>query len=180
MSSAAQKKILGIVKDMITEHGLEPVTKPQWANTGTIHLERPGAFGALAKVTYSFQDSNFSLAIYRCTGGRDVGVPSQPPRQGYFDHYLQYSDTLGFSTFQRHLRETMEAVAPKPKPKRAPRKKPTPKAENTRVMEHRWKGNVLEVWLPPVDHPEGELVLSLDGTLIPALEATLKLAAGSK
>ena len=124
MSSQAQKKILGIVRDMIAEHGLEAVTKPQWANTGDIHIEKPGEFGALAKVSYSFQDGNFTHTIYRCTGGRDVGVPSQPPRQGYFDHYLQYSDQAGFGVFQRHLRETMEAVAPKPK---APKAKPAPK-----------------------------------------------------
>ena len=34
-------------------------------------------------------------------------------------------------------------------------------------------GNVLEVWLAPIDHPEGELVLSIDESLIPALVASL-------
>lgn len=47
-------------------------------------------------------------------------------------------------------------------------KKPT-----KQIFEKRRKGNVLEVWLPPVDHPEGELVLAVHETLIPALVATL-------
>jgi hypothetical protein len=111
--SSAQKKILGIVRDQITAHGLEAVTKTQWANTGAILIEKPGAFGAIAKVTYIFQDDCFTLSIYRCTVGPDVGIPSQPPRQGYFDHYLAYSDVAGFEKFQKILQETLNGVAPK-------------------------------------------------------------------
>jgi hypothetical protein len=111
--SQAQKKILDIVRNQIATYGLEPVVKPQWANTGTILIEKPGEFGAVAKVTYSFQDDRFNLAIYRCTVGPDIGIPSQPPRQGYFDHYLSYSDQEGFAKFQRILQETMEAIATK-------------------------------------------------------------------
>ena len=126
--SAAQKKILQLVRDQITAHGLEPVSKPQWANTGAIHVEQPGKFGALAKVSYSFQDGNFTLSVYRCDSGRDVGVPSQPPRQGYFDHYLQYSDQAGFETFKRIFQQTLDAVAPKPKVKKASTRKKSAKA----------------------------------------------------
>ena len=111
--SSIQKKILGIVQAQIAEHGLEAIVKGQWANTGTILIEKPGAFGSVAKVSYNFQDDRFTLSIYRCAGERDVGVPSQPPRQGYFDHYLSYSDRAGFETFQRILKETLNAVAPK-------------------------------------------------------------------
>ena len=111
--SSAQTKILSLVRSMIADHGLEPVVKAQWANTGAILVEREGAFGAIAKVTYSFQDDRFTLSIYRCLGERDVGVPSQPPRQGYFDHYLSYSDRAGFEAFKRILQETLNAVAPK-------------------------------------------------------------------
>jgi hypothetical protein len=66
-------------------------------------------------VTYNFQDDRFTLSIYRCVGERDVGVPSQPPRQGYFDHYLSYSDQAGFETFKRILQQTLDAAAPKKK-----------------------------------------------------------------
>ena len=111
--SSAQTKILSLVRNMIADHGLEPVVKAQWANTGAILVEREGAFGAIAKVTYSFQDDRFTLSIYRCLGERDVGVPSQPPRQGYFDHYLSYSDQAGFETFKRILQQTLDGVAPK-------------------------------------------------------------------
>ena len=79
-------------------------------------------FGTLAKVTYSFQDDRFTLSIYRCLGERDVGVPSQPPRQGYFDHYLSYSDQAGFETFKRILQQTLDEVAPK---------KPAPESAKT-------------------------------------------------
>lgn len=113
--SSIQKKILGIVQAQIAEHGLEAIVKGQWANTGTVLVEKPGAFGSVAKVSYNFQDDRFTLAVYRCVGERDVGVPSQPPRQGYFDHYLSYSDRAGFETFQRILKETLDAVAPKTK-----------------------------------------------------------------
>lgn len=120
--SQAQKKILGIVRDQITAHGLEAVTKTQWANTGAVLVGKPGAFGAIAKVTYNFQDDRFTLSIYRCVGERDVGVPSQPPRQGYFDHYLSYSDQAGFETFKRILQQTLDEVAPK---------KPAPESAKT-------------------------------------------------
>jgi hypothetical protein len=111
--SSAQTKILSLVRNMIADHGLEPVVKAQWANTGAILVEREGAFGAIAKVTYSFQDDRFTLSIYRCVGERDIGVPSQPPRQGYFDHYLSYSDRAGFETFKRIFQQTLDGVAPK-------------------------------------------------------------------
>ena len=111
--SSAQTKILSLVRNMIVDHGLEPVVKAQWANTGAILVEREGAFGAIAKVTYSFQDDRFTLSIYRCVGERDIGVPSQPPRQGYFDHYLSYSDQAGFEAFKRILQQTLDGVAPK-------------------------------------------------------------------
>ena len=111
--SSAQTKILSLVRNMIADHGLEPVVKAQWANTGAILVERESAFGAIAKVTYSFQDDRFTLSIYRCVGERDIGVPSQPPRQGYFDHYLSYSDQAGFETFKRILQQTLDGVAPK-------------------------------------------------------------------
>jgi hypothetical protein len=124
--SQAQKKILGIITDMITEHGLEPVKKSNWANTGTISLEKAGDFGRLAAVSYDFQQDRFTLSIYKIDNGQPVGVPSQPPRQGYFDHYLPYSDVAGFATFQRHLTEVMNAIAPKPKVKKP--KKVTPVA----------------------------------------------------
>ena len=120
--SSAQTKILSLVRNMIADHGLEPVVKAQWANTGAVLVERSGAFGAIAKVTYSFQDDRFTLSIYRCVGERDVGVPSQPPRQGYFDHYLSYSDQAGFETFKRILQQTLDEVAPK---------KPAPESAKT-------------------------------------------------
>ena len=80
--SSIQKKILGIVQAQIAEHGLEAIVKGQWANTGTVLIEKPGAFGSVAKVSYNFQDDRFTLSIYRCLGERDVGVPSQPPPGG--------------------------------------------------------------------------------------------------
>ena len=109
--SQAQKKILGIVRDQIKRAGLETVDKPQWANTGAIHIEVPGAFGSKAKVVYSFQDSTFTLSIYLTKDGREVGVPSQPPRQGYFDFYMKYSEESLFAQFQRTLQETLDKVA---------------------------------------------------------------------
>lgn len=47
-------------------------------------------------------------------------------------------------------------------------------ARNTRVFETRLRNGVLEVWLPPVDHPEGEMVLAIAPSYLPALIATLK------
>jgi hypothetical protein len=37
-------------------------------------------------------------------------------------------------------------------------------------------GSVVEVWLPPVDHPEGELICAVHESLLPALVAALKAA----
>ena len=119
--SQAQKKILGIVKDMIAEYNLQAVVRPQWANTGVIGIEAEGAFGELASVSYSFQDGNFTLSIYRTVDGRSVGVPSQPPRQGYYDHYLSYTDTIGFERFRAIFRTTLEQIQPK-KPRQSRRK----------------------------------------------------------
>ena len=47
-------------------------------------------------------------------------------------------------------------------------------AENTRVFETVRKGHLIEVWLPPVDHPEGELILRLNESYLPELIATLR------
>lgn len=111
MASQSQVKILGIVKSEITELGFQTVTRQQWANTGVIAVEIPGKFGEHAKVAYDFQGDRFTLTIYKCVDGRDVGVPSQPPRQGYYDHYLRYSDSQGFETFKKHLRQTLGEIA---------------------------------------------------------------------
>lgn len=45
---------------------------------------------------------------------------------------------------------------------------------NTRVFETKARNGVLEVWMPPVDHPEGEMVLSIATSYLPALIATLR------
>lgn len=120
--SQAQKKILGIVKEMIEEYGLQAVSKPQYANTGTIGVEEAGKFGQHATVSYQFNDGNFTLTIYKTVNGKSVGVPSQPPRQGYFDHYLDYTDSIGFQRFQSIFRSTLEAAQP-------PRKRLTRRSE---------------------------------------------------
>jgi hypothetical protein len=108
--SAVQKKILGIVVAKITERGFEAPTKPHWSNIGDIHISLAGKFGTLARVRYDFQDSTFILTIYKTVNGKPVGVPSQPPRQGYFDHYLKYEDERGFSRFLQHLGETLDQI----------------------------------------------------------------------
>ena len=33
---------------------------------------------------------------------------------------------------------------------------------------------IIDVWIPPVNHPEGELVLSISKSYVPALIATLR------
>lgn len=38
----------------------------------------------------------------------------------------------------------------------------------------RKKGSLIEVWMPPMDDPEGELVLCLDESLLPDMIAVLK------
>lgn len=134
--SQAQKKILGIVKDMIAEYDLQPIVRPQWANTGTIGIEAEGTFGELARVSYSFQDGNFTLSIYRTVDGKSVGVPSQPPRQGYYDHYLSYTDTIGFERFRSIFRGTLELI--RPRKKRANKSKPAatvPKVDTKKLDE---------------------------------------------
>jgi hypothetical protein len=110
--SALQKKILGIIMDKITEHGFEAINKAQWANTGDVHVTLPGKFGTLAKVDYDFQDSNLSLAIYKTVDGRAVGVPSQPGRPDYFNHYMKYEEENDFEVFMRHLGETLDQIGP--------------------------------------------------------------------
>ena len=135
--SQAQNKILSIVKEMIVVYDLQAVVRPQWANTGVVGIEAEGAFGELAKVIYSFQDGNFTLSIYRTVDGKSVGVPSQPPRQGYYDHYLSYTDTIGFERFRSVFRLTLEAI----RPKKQRRKRgtvadaPVPKADTSRLDE---------------------------------------------
>ena len=99
----SQKKILGIISRQITDAGFEAIYKSHWANAGAIYVEHAGQFGTKVKVTYNFQNNYFTLAIWRCAGDRDTGVPSQPGRAGYFDHYLKYSDVAGFTHFQLQL-----------------------------------------------------------------------------
>jgi hypothetical protein len=108
--SALQKKILGIIKAKIVERGFEALDKAQWANTGDIHIGLPGKFGTKAKVDYNFQDDKMSLSIYLTMDGKSIGVPSQPPRQGYFDHYMNYEAEKEFEVFMRHLDETLDKL----------------------------------------------------------------------
>src|SRR4051794_4028478 len=107
MMSALQKSILDIIRAKIAEYGFAVLDKPQWANTGAIHVTLPGKFGTKVKVVYGFDDSTLTLAIYQTTNDEAVGVPSQPPRQGYFDHYMTYENEKGFATFLKHLDETL-------------------------------------------------------------------------
>lgn len=63
------------------------------------------------------------------------------------------------------------------KRKKKPPRKPTPREDNTtRWLEHRWKDDILQVWIPPVDHPEGELILEVDKFWLDKLYAQLALA----
>lgn len=45
---------------------------------------------------------------------------------------------------------------------------------NTRVFEVVTEGECIKVWMPPVNHPEGDMVLQVHASLIPALIAALK------
>lgn len=54
------------------------------------------------------------------------------------------------------------------------------KTSNPRLFEKRVRGNLLEVWVPPVDSPEGELVLTIHTDLVPALIAILKHTSPNK
>jgi hypothetical protein len=36
------------------------------------------------------------------------------------------------------------------------------------------KDHVIEIWIPPVNHPEGELITSIDSAYIPSLISSLK------
>ena len=108
----SQKKILILIENMITETGLEVVRRSNWANTGTLSIEHPQTFGQLAAVHYDFQSSTFKLNISRTVNGREVGVPSQPPRQGYFDFYGSYSDTALWKSFSERLAGVLNELAP--------------------------------------------------------------------
>ena len=109
--SSAQKKILGLVRDQIKKTGLETVDKPNWANTGAVFIEVPGAFGSKGKVVYDFQSDYFTLSIYFTKEGRDYGVPSQPGRLGYYDFYMKYSEEARFAEFQRALGIALEKIS---------------------------------------------------------------------
>jgi len=45
---------------------------------------------------------------------------------------------------------------------------------NTRIFETHLRPGMLEVWLPPVNHPEGELMLAISPDYVAPLIATLK------
>ena len=108
--SSMQKKILGLISARITARGFEALNCPQWANTGLIHISSPGKFGTLGKVSYDFQDGNFSLSIYKTVDGKAVGVPSQPGRLDYFSHYMKYEAEKEFEVFMKHLDETLSEL----------------------------------------------------------------------
>ena len=108
----SQKKILALIEKMITDTGLEFEQRSNWANCGTLSIERPETFGQLASVHYNFQSDTFTLSIYRIVNGREVGVPSQPPRQGYFDFYGSYFDTGIWKSFSKRLAEVLGDLAP--------------------------------------------------------------------
>lgn len=45
---------------------------------------------------------------------------------------------------------------------------------NTRIFEIVEKNNIIEVWMPPVSHSEGELILTINKLLLPQLISVLK------
>ena len=112
----SQKKMLALITKMITDAGLEVERRSNWANTGTLSVEHPQTFGQLAAVHYDFQSDTFKLSVYRTVNGREVGVPSQPPRQGYFDFYGSYSDTGLWKSFSDRLAEVLTDLAPRSAP----------------------------------------------------------------
>jgi len=101
MASESQKKIIGIVRDLITAHGFEPLAREAWANTGTIAIEHSGRFGQLAEITYNFQDDYFTLTIRRTrTGAKDSR------------HYMRYDERGKFAIFTSELVEMLKTLKP--------------------------------------------------------------------
>ena len=109
--SSNQKKMLGIIKADIEAMGLEAVSRPQYANTGVISVERAGRMGSLGEVDYRFNDAYVMLQLRQPgPGGRMAGIPSQPGRPDYYDWYTEYHDSALFERFRCRLTELCRQV----------------------------------------------------------------------
>jgi len=63
-----QFKFVKVLREQIERIGLELVQDQDWANTGTLRVQRPGSFADLLTVSYNFQSTGQTLIL--TIGGR--------------------------------------------------------------------------------------------------------------
>lgn len=103
-----QHKVLANLKALIESTGLEALDRPQWANTGSLSIQRPKEIKELASVRYDFQDTWGTITFTITVGDRPV--PSQPGRPDYFDFRIDYTDGDGFKVFRNRLQHILSTI----------------------------------------------------------------------
>lgn len=72
MNASMQTKMLAAIEKVADKHEVEVVHQPQWANTGTLFLQRD--WDTLLVITYQFNDTYASI---RVSGSRAQGVKTR-------------------------------------------------------------------------------------------------------
>ena len=57
MSRSTQQKFFEALEAIAEKHGVEVINDRQWANTGTVRIERATEFTPLVRFYYGFQDT---------------------------------------------------------------------------------------------------------------------------
>ena len=98
-----QQKYLERLEKIAEFNGFEAVQVAAYGNIGTVFIQTKDSVATEAEVHYNFQTGTvtFTLTV------RGNKVLSQPPREGYFDFYMNYSDVHAvnkfFTTVSRYL-----------------------------------------------------------------------------
>ena len=101
-----QQKYLKRVETLAEDNGYEAVQVADYGNTGTIYIQQENSVSSDAEVYYNFQSGTVTFTITI----RGIKMPSQPPREGYFDFYMNYSDNNAVNNFFKRLSRLLNDI----------------------------------------------------------------------
>lgn len=101
-----QKKALHDIMRTIAAAGYEAIVCYDWANMGHVSIQLPDEVGEIGSVRFDFQNGWSTMKFEITMNG--IKVMSQPPRSGYYDFYMKYTDIEAYKRFKATLTDVLE------------------------------------------------------------------------
>ncbi len=90
--SAMQKKIMGAIRATVERSGYEFLQNENWANTGTVYVQKKDLFSSVLTFYYDFQSSYAKLQFYP-GNVKPTGTCGFTDRECVNDVYFSYTDS---------------------------------------------------------------------------------------